>query len=421
MTDTQAGILLLDLAVIVALAQVFGWLAGLLGQPKVVGEILAGILVGPSLLGGISTTIFPLSVRPFLAAVADLGLVVFMFVVGMELHRPVLRGAAGITSGAVLGALLVPIGLGALLGLYLAGQYKAIHHAGLVMFIAVAMAVTAFPMLARIIADRGLFRTAVGAVALSAAAICDVVAWTLLAGVEALTGGAAPWRLVLLIPYVAVMFAVVRPALRGLLADDRRAAVVPGERLALVVIGMLASAAATQLLGLHFVFGAFLFGLVMPASQVSRASASVMNQMRLGTVALLPVYFVIAGLQVDLAHIGVRGLAQLGLITAIAVIGKFGGTFAGVRTQGLPARQSAVLGTLMNARGLTELVVLSVGLALGEINKTLYSLMVVMAIVTTVMTGPILRLLIRPGDLREDRQDQPPGRRESVGPPDLRE
>lgn len=339
----------------------------------------------------------------------------------MELHRPVLRGAARITSGAVLGALLVPVGLGALLGLYLAGQYKAIHHAGLVMFIAVAMAVTAFPVLARIIADRGMSRTAVGAVALSAAAICDVVAWTLLAGVEALTGGAAPWRLVLLIPYVAVMFAVIRPALRRLLGDDRRAAVVPGERLALVVIGMLASAAATQLLGLHFVFGAFLFGLVMPASQVSRPSASVMSQMRLGTVALLPVYFVIAGLQVDLAHIGVRGLAQLGLIIAVAIVGKFGGTFAGARTQGLPARQATMLGTLMNARGLTELVVLSVGLALGEINKTLYSLMVVMAIVTTVMTGPVLRLLIRPEDIAEDRQDQPSGPRESVGPPHLKE
>jgi Kef-type K+ transport system membrane component KefB len=405
-TDTQAGILLLDLALIVLLAQAFGYLAALLGQPRVVGEIVAGILVGPTLLGGtVSATIFPLDVRPFLAAVADLGLVMFMLVVGMELHRPVLRGAARITSGAVLGALIVPLGLGAVLGLYLAGQYRAVHRVGLVMFIAVAMAVTAFPVLARIIADRGLSRTGLGAVALSAAAICDVVAWTLLAGVEALTGGAAPWRLVLLVPYVAVMFFLVRPGLRWLLRDGQVAAVRAG-RLALIVVGLLASAAATQLLGLHFVFGAFLFGLVMPARETSRQSASVMNHMQLGTVALLPVYFVIAGLQVDLSHIGIRGLAQLGLIIAVAVIGKFGGTFVGVRTTGLPTRQSAALGTLMNARGLTELVVLSVGLALGEINQRLYSLMVVMAVVTTVMTGPVLRLLLG-ADAPEYRHEQP--------------
>jgi Kef-type K+ transport system membrane component KefB len=304
-TDIQAGILLLDLALIVLLAQEFGSLAALLGQPRVVGEIIAGILVGPTLLGGtMSTRIFPLDARPFLTAVADLGLVMFMFVIGMELHRPVLHGAARITSGAVLGALIVPIGLGAVLGLYLAGQYSAVHHAGLVMFIAVAMAVTAFPVLARIIADRGMSRTVLGA-----------VAWTLLAGVEALTGGAAPWRLILLIPYVAVMFFGVRPGLRWLLRDSQ-AATIPAVRLALIVIGLLASAAATQLLGLHFVFGAFLFGLVMPARKTSRQ------------------------------------------------------------------------------RGLTELVVLSVGLAMGEINQKLYSLMVVMANVTTMMTGPVLRLLL---------------------------
>ncbi len=406
MTDAQAGILLLDLALIVLLAQSFGYLAALLDQPRVVGEIIAGILVGPTLLGStISTTIFPLDVRPSLTAVADLGLVMFMFVIGMELQRPVLRGAVRIVSGAVLGALIVPVGLGAVLGLYLAGQYPAVHHAGLVMFIAVAMAVTAFPVLARIIADRGMTGTVLGALALSAAAICDVVAWTLLAGVGALVGGAAPWRLILLVPYVAVMFSLVRPGLRRLLSD-RQFAGVPAGRLALIVIGLLVSAAATQLLGLHFVFGAFLFGLVMPAAKTSRQSASVMNHMQLGTVALLPVYFVIAGLKVDLAHIGLRGLTQLGLIISVAIIAKFGGTFAGVRTQGLPTRQSAVLGTLMNARGLTELVVLSVGLALGVISQRLYSLMVVMAIVTTIMTGPVLRLLLG-RDEPEYQQDQP--------------
>lgn len=416
MTDTQAGIFLLDLALIVLLAQAFGSLARSLGQPKVVGEIVVGILVGPTLLGSaISTALFPLDVRPFLTTVADLGLVMFMFVIGMELHRPVLRGAARITSATVLGALIVPVGLGAVLGLYLAGQYRTVHRAGLVMFIAVAMAVTAFPVLARIIADRGMSRTVLGAVALSTAAICDVVAWTLLAGVEALTGGAPPWRLILLVPYMAVMFFVIRPGLRWLLSDSQIAA-VPAGRLAFIVTGLLASAAATQLLGLHFVFGAFLFGLVMPATETNRQSASVMNHMQLGTVALLPVYFVIAGLKVDLAHIGLRGLAQLGLIIAVAVIGKFGGTFAAVRTQGLPARQSAALGTLMNARGLTELVVLSVGLALGEIDQKLYSLMVVMAVVTTVMTGPVLRLLIGP-NVREEQHDQPSGQEKpSVSP-----
>ena len=404
MTDAQAGIFLLDLTLILVLALAFGRVARLVGQPPVLGEILAGILLGPSLFhGALSRFLFPLPVRPFLSAVANLGLVAFMFIIGMELDRRTRRGLGRITAATALGATLVPFGLGLILAVYLAGHDRIHHRLGFLLFIAVATSITAFPVLARIVTDQGLNRSFVGTAALSAAAVCDLAAWTLLALVQAIVQGVSRWQVLLVIPFVAVMVVVVGPALRRLLAgpaDPGRP--ISGGQLALVLAGLLSSAAVTQVLGLHFVFGAFLFGLIMPDRDTMPVCAGIRDRLQFATLLLLPVFFVVAGLKVNLATVGWTGLADLGLILVTAVAGKFGGAFLGARTQGLPARQAVALATLMNARGLTELIVLAVGLQIGVIDGRLYSLMVVMAVVTTGMAGPLLRLITARGVLEDD-------------------
>jgi Kef-type K+ transport system membrane component KefB len=358
------------------------------------GEILAGILLGPSLFNGaISRSLFPMPVRPFLSAVADLGLVAFMFIVGMELDRRTRRGLGRVTVATALGATLLPFGLGLLLAVYLASQDRIQHRLGFVLFIGVATSITAFPVLARIVTDQGMNRTFVGTAALSAAAVCDLTAWTLLAVVQAIVRGASRWQVVLIIPFAALMLLVIRPLLRRFLSGP----VDPGGQLALVLAGLLTSAAVTQLLGLQFVFGAFLFGLIMPDHETAPVCARIRDRLQFATLLLLPVFFVVAGFKVNLATIGWAGVGDLGLILAATITGKFGGAFAGARSQGFPVRQAAALATLMNTRGLTELIVLSVGLQIGVLDGRLYSLMVVMALVTTGMAGPLLRVLAPQG------------------------
>jgi Kef-type K+ transport system membrane component KefB len=405
-TDTQAGIFLLDLTLILVVAMAFGWMARRIGQPPVLGEILAGVLLGPSLLNGaVSRTLFPVPIRPFLTAVADLGLVAFMFIIGMELDRRTRHGLGRVTAATALGATLLPFGLGLLLAVYLASHDRIHHRLGFVLFIGVATSITAFPVLARIVTDRGMNRTFVGTAALSAAAVCDLTAWTLLAVVQAIVQGVSRWQVVLIIPFAALMLLVVRPLLRRFLsgpADPGHP--VPAGHLALVLAGLLTSAAVTQLLGLQFVFGAFLFGLIMPDRATAPVCAGIRDRLQFATLLLLPVFFVVAGLKVNLATVGWAGLGDLGLILAVTIVGKFGGAFAGARTQGFPVRQAAMLATLMNTRGLTELIVLSVGLQIGVIDGRLYSLMVVMAVVTTGMAGPLLRLLAPRGAAPDEEE-----------------
>ncbi|MCT9008484.1 cation:proton antiporter domain-containing protein [Streptomyces sp. NPDC054766] len=400
MTEIDAAILLADLALIIVVARAVGRLAKALGQPSVIGEIVAGVLLGPTLLhGAVADTLFPGEVRPYLTALANLGLVLFMFVVGLEFDFGRLRGSGRVAGATVVGSTLVPFGLGLLLAWFLIRDYAPADRTAFVLFIGVAVSVTAFPVLARILDDRGMNGTWLGAMALSTAAICDLAAWTALAGIQALAGvqGQEHWTVLLMVPYALVLITCVRPLLKRVLDRQGPEGLTSPGGFVLVVAGALASAAVTQLFGLHFVIGAFLFGLVMPRPRRADVREALLHRTRYTTGLLLPVYFIVAGLKVDLSRIGSSGLLQLGMIMLVAVTGKFAGTWVAARSQGIPSRGAAVLATLMNTRGLTELIALSIGLEAGLINERLYSLFVLMAVVTTAMTGPLLRWLMGGG------------------------
>nr|WSW43268.1 cation:proton antiporter [Streptomyces sp. NBC_01001] len=397
MTASQTVLLFLDLALILGLARALGALARKIGQPSVVGEIFAGVLLGPTLFGShLSGVIFPAEVRPLLSALAGVGVALFMFVVGMELDLGILRGGGRVTLWASLCSTALPLALGAALALFLVPTGQKDSPTGFVLFFAVAMSVTAFPVLARIIADRKLANTTLGTTALACAAIADLLAWSLLAIVVAIaTGEEFHWRLVLLVPFVALMILAVRPLL--LWASRFGSGNEPGGQggsrnfLAIVLGGLLVSAAFTEWLGLHYIFGAFLFGAVMPRGRGGKLRSGVLDRVEpLCGLLLLPVYFVLSGLKVDLSHLSGSDLGRLAAILSVAITGKFLGAYIGARIGGLDSRGSAALGTLLNTRGLTELVVLGVGLELGVLDSKLYSLMVVMAITTTSLTGPLL-------------------------------
>ncbi len=391
----RVDLLLLDLVVILALARLLGAGARLIGQPPVIGEILTGILLGPSLLGDlIGDDLFPSDLLAPLKALADLGLVLFMFVVGLELDQRLVRGKGRVAAGVSLGSTLLPFGLGVLLALAIAGE-----HAGdggrlpFVLFFGAAMSATAFPVLARIITDRELQRTRLGGLALACAAVIDVLAWTVLAVVVALAGsGEGQWRIAFALPFALLMVLVARPALRRLVpAYERAGRLTPG-LLAIVLIGLLASAWATEWMHVHFIFGAFLFGAVMPRGEAAgRLNHEILERLeQLAVLLLLPVFFVVSGFGVDLGALRVSSLGVLAAILFVAVFGKMAGAYVPARLLGLPARESAGLAALINTRGLTEIVILSVGLQKGVLDTELYSLMVLMALVTTAMTGPLL-------------------------------
>ncbi|AGP53578.1 cation:proton antiporter [Streptomyces rapamycinicus] len=392
MTSHQLQLLFADLALILLLARGLGWLLARVGQPPVVGEILAGVLLGPTLFdGAVASTLFPTDVRMPLTGMADVGVALFMFMVGLEIDTASLRGQGRVTAVSAFGSTVVPFLLGTGLAVWLLHEHDSAQPTAFVVFIGLSVSVTAFPVLARILADRGLSATALGGIALAAAAIVDVVAWVALAGVQAAAGGGGHhWRVALIVPYVALMLLAVRPLLGRALLRGGTAVRVTAPATAIVLIGTLMSATATEAMGMHFIFGAFLFGLLIPRQDTAGLRAELLDHTGRITTLLLPVYFVVAGLQVDLSRLRGAELLQLGAILLVAVVGKFGGTFVAARSQGLPTRPAAALGALMNTRGLTELVILGIGLRLKLLDGTLYSLMVVMAVVTTAMTGPVL-------------------------------
>jgi Kef-type K+ transport system membrane component KefB len=406
MTDQEVQLFLADLAIIILFAQLLGTVARRLGQPPVIGEILAGILLGPTLFHGkVTAALFPATLRPSLTALANLGVVMFMFAVGYLLDLRLIRRRERVAASVSVSSIILPLSLGTWLGTWLASRHHVHQVLPFALFVGTAMSVTAFPVLARILTDRGMHRTRIGSIALGSAAIDDVLAWALLSAVAAIAdAGGHPLRLLLAPVYVGVMFAAVRPLLRRLAPADKKDHGRPRPAiLAMVLAGLLLSSYATDWMGVKYIFGAFLFGIIMPRK--GPAAAALREEIHNGleqvsVLVLLPVFFVVSGLSVNLSSVSASGLVELGLILLVAVVGKFAGAFAGARLAGVQSRDAGVLATLMNTRGLTGIVILSVGLQLHILDQSLYSLMIVMAIVTTVMAGPLLHFLY-PGRILE--------------------
>lgn len=394
-------ILLIQIAVILIAARVVGYLFRRLHQPQVMGEMAAGILLGPSLLGwlapGLSAALFPPESLGFLSAISQFGLLLFMFLVGLELDPKILRGqtrAAVLVSNA---SIVAPFLLGALLSFYLYPRLaeKGVRFTDFLLFLGVAMSITAFPVLARILSERNLLRTSLGALAITAAAVNDVTGWMILAVVVVLvrtSDAALPlWLTFLgLLVYLGVMFYPARRALAWIDRYTHRKGHITHNVLALLLLFVLLSAWTTEWLGVHALFGAFLAGAVMPKSNmIVHGLAERLND--LAVVLLLPIFFAFTGLR---ASIGlVNGLDMwffTFLIIFVAVLGKFGGSSLAARWSGLPWRESAALGVLMNTRGLMELVLLNIGLDLGVLSPALFTMMVIMALTTTFMTAPLL-------------------------------
>lgn len=389
---------LVALALVVIGGQTLGWLFSFIKQPPVIGEVVFGILVGPSLIGAKwSAMILPPAIQPIVGGIAELGVILYMFIVGLDLNASFIASrfrTALVVSHASIAAPFV-LGSGLALWLYPRFESHAVPFTSFALFLAIAMSVTAFPVLARILTDWNMTRSDLGVLALCCAAIGDLTAWCLLAFVvgvvKAQVGG---WIVVAVgtAAYVAAMFLLVRPAIgRLVLRWDREP--VPKIAVAMLLVALLLSALATEAIGIHAIFGAFLLGAVIPHdSAVARSLTAQLEN--LVSVLLLPAFFAFTGMRTRLDLVsGVGQWLICGVIILLATAGKSGGTFFSGRFMGLTWRRSAALGALMNTRGLMELIVLNIGLDLRILTPTLFSMLVLMAVVTTLATAPIVRIL----------------------------
>ncbi len=397
--------LLLALAVITLLARFMGGVfRRYLKQPPVIGEIVAGLMLGPSLLGLISPAayefVMPATMAPHLGIVSKIGVVLFMFLVGLELDTKLLRGNTHTTIAISHASIVAPFLLGAALALGLYPVYSSsdVSFTVFSLFIGVSLSVTAFPVLARILHDRRVQHTRLGATALACAAVDDVSAWTLLAlvaGIATAKVTGAAWTLAWVGLYVIAMFLIVKPLIaRFVASEERKVGPLSHTSLAIVFAALLLSAFATERIGIHALFGAFLLGAMLPHE--GRLAEGIRARLEDVVIVLfLPSFFAFTGMR---TQIGLVNSAQdwfvCGLVIVVATLGKFGGTFVAARLTGLSGRRSAALGILMNTRGLMELIVLNLGLDLKLISPTVFTMFVLMALVTTFATTPLLDILL---------------------------
>jgi Kef-type K+ transport system membrane component KefB len=412
----------LDVAIVVALARLFGRLFQRMGQPAVIGEIVAGIALGPTLLGllpgNLPLLLFPMDVRPYLNVIAQIGLILFMFIVGLEVNLSTIKDRRGTAFTVSITSILLPFSLGALLAIYLHANHDTFTHPDgsteqvgflpFALFLGVAMSITAFPVLARILTERNMHRTSTGVLALACAAIDDVLAWSLLAVVVAVGASNGSFLAVakilgLTAVFALAMFLVVRPLLSRLVPWYQREGRLTSDMLAIVLVLLLVSAYVTEKIEVHAIFGAFILGTAMPRRGAAGLTREILERVeQLSLLLLLPVFFVVTGLRVDIGAVGLVGVLELVAILAVAIGGKFVGAFLAARVRRVPRRQAGALGLLMNTRGLTELVILTVGVQLGVLDQNLFTLMVIMALVTTAMAAPLLNIVYPPRMVQRD-------------------
>jgi Kef-type K+ transport system membrane component KefB/nucleotide-binding universal stress UspA family protein len=393
-------LVLVEVLIVIGLSRLVGLAFRWINQPLVIGEIVAGIMLGPSLFGlvapGLASTLFPPETIPFLNVLSQVGLIFFMFLIGLELNPKYLSGNLEIAVLTSHVSILVPFSLGTLLAvlLYPLVSNASVSFTAFALFLGAAMSITAFPVLARIITENNLQKTRLGTLALTCAAVDDVTAWCLLAVAIAVahTGSivkALPTILYSLI-YIGLMMTVGRIFLKRLASYYRRTGRLSQLVLALIYMAVVASALITELIGIHLIFGAFLLGAAMPKN------AGLVRELAIKTedfvlIFLLPVFFAYSGLRTEIGLLNKPELWALCLaVLAVAIIGKYVGTYVAARVSGIEKREASALGWLMNTRGLTELIVLNIGLSLGVISPLLFTMLVIMALVTTFMTSPLL-------------------------------
>lgn len=396
-------ILLLQIIVIITFAHLFGFLFKKIGQPAVIGEIVAGIILGPSLIGAylpsVNEFLFPAASLSTLQFISQIGLILFMFIIGMELD---LKAIGKQAYGAVIishASIIIPYTLGMGLAYFIYKDYAPAGSSFLsfALFMGIAMSITAFPVLARILHEKGMTRSRLGAMALTCAAADDLTAWCILAAVIALVKSgssiSAVYTIAFSVVYVLFMLKVLHPMLQklGHVYTSRKKMQTP--IIAFIFMILIVSSYITSVIGIHALFGAFIAGVVMPSS-ISFRKIVIEKIEDVSIILLLPLFFVITGLRTQIGLLNEAHLwISFGWILLVAVAGKFGGSALAARIVGQSWKDSLSIGVLMNTRGLMQLIVLNIGYDLGILSPEIFAMMVLMALVTTFMTGPALDLI----------------------------
>jgi Kef-type K+ transport system membrane component KefB/nucleotide-binding universal stress UspA family protein len=404
-------LVLIDILIVIGLSRVVGLGFRRIKQPLVIGEIVAGIMLGPSLFGwlapDLAATIFQPDVIPYLDVLSQIGLIFFMFLIGLELDPKYLKSQINVAVLTSHASILLPFSLGALLALLL---YPLVSNDGVsftsfALFLAAAMSITAFPVLARIITENNLQNTRLGTLALTCAAVDDVTAWCVLALAIAVARNSptdAVRTLILSGVYISVMLTLGRRFLHNFAHYFKRTGKLNQFTLAMIYMVVVTSALVTELIGIHLIFGAFLVGAVMPKHEgLTRELAQKTEDFVL--TFLLPIFFAYSGLRTQVGLLNQPILWVLcGLVLLVAIVGKYFGSYGAARFCGIPHREAAALGWLMNTRGLTELIVLNIGLSLNVISPLMFTMLVMMALVTTFMTSPLLEWVYPKQQIRQD-------------------
>jgi len=397
------AILLLQIITIIIVARIFGFFCRKIGQPSVIGEIIAGIFLGPSFIGmyfpDFAHFVFPDKSMDNLKFLSQIGLILFMFVVGMELELKTLKNKANDAVVISHASIIFPFTLGVGLAYLLYSEFapKDVNFLSFALFIGISMSITAFPVLARIVQERGLTKTKLGSIVITCAAADDITAWCILAAVIAIVKAgsvlSAIYIILFAIAYVFLMLKIVQPFLKRLGDKHSNKESLSKPVVAIFFITLMISAFATEVIGIHALFGAFLAGVIMPANLNFR-NIFIEKIEDVAVLLLLPLFFVFTGLRTQIGLLNDWHLWMIALlIIAVATIGKFLGSALAARFVGQSWRDSLIIGTLMNTRGLMELIVLNIGYDLGVLSDEIFAMLVIMALITTFMTGPFLDLI----------------------------